>query len=54
MNKKYGKKYFLKYSTPSIYIDEILNSGINWPIKTNDGFPYFSGLDSYWTGYFST
>jgi hypothetical protein len=54
MNKKYGDKYFLKYSTPSIYIDEISNFNINWPIKTNDGFPYSSGINSYWTGYFSS
>jgi hypothetical protein len=54
MNKNHGDKYFLKYSTPSIYIDSISNCSIIWPIKTNDGFPYSSGPNSYWTGYFSS
>jgi hypothetical protein len=45
MNKHHGDKYFLKYSTPSNYVDALAKLNITWPVKKDDGFPYSSGLD---------
>ena len=48
------------YSTPSCYLkglydDLILNyPDFKWTEKTDDFFPYASGLNSYWTGYFTS
>lgn len=48
----------VQYSTPSIYIkaknDESINRGTEWPVKTDDGFPYANDEHSYWTGYFTS
>ena len=54
MNKHHGDKYFLKYSTPSNYVDALAKLNITWPVKKDDGFPYSSGLDQYWSGYFTS
>ena len=42
------------YSTPSCYLQSLLDSGISWPTKTDDFFPYASDPHAYWTGYFSS
>lgn len=54
MNEKFGDKYFFKYSTPSDYIDAIAAKNLTWKVKRDDGFPYYSGGDDYWTGYFTS
>ena len=33
MNENYGDKYFLRYSTPSDYIDAINKHNVEWPTK---------------------
>ena len=33
MNYNHGDNYFLKYSTPSNYIDALSKKNITWPIK---------------------
>jgi len=43
MNEVYSDRYFFKYSTPSNYIDEVFKLNITWPVKRDDGFPYFDG-----------
>jgi len=44
----------LIYSTPSNYLDAILQSGIEWPTRYDDLFPYSSDIDDFWTGYYSS
>ena len=54
MNENFGDKYFFKYSTPSDYIDAIAAKNLTWKVKRDDGFPYYSEGDDYWTGYFTS
>lgn len=48
----------LIYSTPSCYIqavnDAAASNNIEFPLKTDDFFPYASGGHNYWTGYFTS
>jgi len=46
---------YLTYSTPSCYLNALKgNTDMVYPIKSDDFFPYASGLHSYWTGYFTS
>lgn len=54
MNKHHGDKFFLKYSTPSNYVDAINKQNVTWPTKYDDMFPYSDNPDAYWTGYFTS
>lgn len=54
VNANYGDKYFLKYSTPSEYVDAINAKEVAWPTKYDDLFPYASGNTDFWTGYFTS
>jgi len=54
MNEHFGDKYFFKYSTPSEYVKAVSKYDIEWTTKYDDQFPYSSGGDDYWTGYFSS
>eukprot|EP00257_Ricinus_communis_P013468 XP_015570900.1 alpha-mannosidase At3g26720 [Ricinus communis] len=42
------------YSTPSIYTDAKYAADEQWPIKTEDFFPYADHPNAYWTGYFTS
>lgn len=42
------------YSTPSIYTDAKYEANEQWPIKTEDFFPYADHPNAYWTGYFTS
>ncbi|XP_044502287.1 alpha-mannosidase At3g26720-like isoform X3 [Mangifera indica] len=42
------------YSTPSIYTDAKYAANEEWPIKTEDFFPYADRANAYWTGYFTS
>ncbi|KAJ0047951.1 hypothetical protein Pint_16953 [Pistacia integerrima] len=42
------------YSTPSIYTDAKYAANEEWPIKTEDFFPYADRSNAYWTGYFTS
>ncbi|KAF8694238.1 hypothetical protein HU200_038373 [Digitaria exilis] len=42
------------YSTPSIYTDAKYAANEQWPLKTNDFFPYADNPNGYWTGYFTS
>ena len=43
------------YSTPACYLNAInKETGITWPTKKDDFFPYASSKQSYWTGYFTS
>ncbi|XP_066379439.1 probable alpha-mannosidase At5g13980 [Miscanthus floridulus] len=42
------------YSTPSIYTDAKYAANEQWPLKTNDFFPYADNPNAYWTGYFTS
>lgn len=44
----------LKYSTPSLYLKEINEQKLTYPIKTDDFFPYADEPHAYWTGYFTS
>ena len=54
VNEHNADKYFLKYSTPAIYIDAISKLNISWTVKRDDGFPNSDGPDEYWTGFFTS
>eukprot|EP00899_Mesostigma_viride_P025314 jgi/Mesvir1/5968/Mv00723-RA.2 len=42
------------YSTPSQYASAKHASNLQWPLKTDDFFPYADCPHCYWTGYFSS
>ncbi|XVF57695.1 hypothetical protein PTKIN_Ptkin07bG0002600 [Pterospermum kingtungense] len=42
------------YSTPSIYTDAKYAANEQWPLKTDDFFPYADKPNAYWTGYFTS
>ncbi|CAM8986736.1 unnamed protein product [Rhodiola kirilowii] len=42
------------YSTPSIYTDAKHAANEQWPLKSEDYFPYADRPNGYWTGYFSS
>ncbi|KAF5181502.1 Alpha-mannosidase [Thalictrum thalictroides] len=42
------------YSTPSIYTDVKYATKEQWPLKTDDFFPYADRVNAYWTGYFTS
>ena len=44
----------LLYSTPSIYAEAKLGQNMSWPLKTDDGMPYFDGPHAVWSGYFTS
>jgi lysosomal alpha-mannosidase len=46
--------YTIFYSTPACYTKAVQESGVAWTTKTADFFPYASGTDSFWTGYFTS
>ncbi|XP_073998825.1 lysosomal alpha-mannosidase-like isoform X2 [Rhodnius prolixus] len=56
---KYGNEYYsevnILYSTPSCYVQSLLESDIIWPFKDRDDFfPYSSYEGKYWTGYYTS
>ncbi|XP_052870890.1 lysosomal alpha-mannosidase-like, partial [Anopheles cruzii] len=42
------------YSTPSCYLKALHDTGITWPTKSDDFFPYASDPHSFWTGYYTS
>ncbi|KAI4375413.1 hypothetical protein MLD38_013285 [Melastoma candidum] len=42
------------YSTPSMYTDAKNAANEQWPVKTDDFFPYADHPNAYWTGYFTS
>ena len=44
----------LLYSTPDCYLSAITSGDQVYPRKEDDFFPYASGRNSYWTGYFTS
>ncbi|KAJ9703748.1 hypothetical protein PVL29_005156 [Vitis rotundifolia] len=42
------------YSTPSMYVDAKHATNEEWPLKTDDYFPYADRINAYWTGYFTS
>ncbi|OMO99297.1 hypothetical protein COLO4_13373 [Corchorus olitorius] len=42
------------YSSPSIYTDAKYAANEQWPLKTDDFFPYADKVNTYWTGYFTS
>ena len=54
MNENSDGKIRYKYSTPSQYIDALKKYNIQWPVKTDDGFPYSDEPNSYWTGFYTS
>ncbi|XP_055295901.1 lysosomal alpha-mannosidase-like isoform X2 [Sitodiplosis mosellana] len=49
-----GLKVNAFYSTPSCYLKSLYDSGIKFPTKSDDFFPYASDPHSFWTGYFTS
>ena len=41
-------------STPYMYLEALKAQEIEWPVKTDDMFPYADKPDEYWTGYYSS
>ena len=41
-------------STPQTFIDALKSENVNWPVKTNDFFPYSANKNSYWSGFFTS
>ncbi|KAK0401146.1 hypothetical protein QR680_015614 [Steinernema hermaphroditum] len=54
VNEKANKTVKVFYSTPSCYVDAVMNSGVHFETKTDDLFPYATGEHSFWTGYFTS
>lgn len=54
MNEFEGDKFFLKYSTPSQYVDALAKYDVKWPTKYDDMMPYADSPDSVWVGYYSS
>lgn len=54
--QKDGSNLNLIYSTPSCYVKAVHDSNKDreWPVKTDDFFPYGSDPHSFWTGYFTS
>lgn len=52
-NNKYDDITLL-YSTPSEYINALKEQDVEWPVRTDDMFPYADSEDNYWTGYFTS
>ena len=46
--------YNIFYSTPACYTKAVQEAGVTWTTKKTDFFPYASGTDSFWTGYFTS
>jgi len=44
----------VSYNTPGEYLDIIYPLKINYPVKTDDFFPYADKLNAYWTGFFTS
>lgn len=51
-NPQYNMK--LRYSTPSIYLQSVKNSKVNWSIREGDFFPYADRIHAYWTGFYTS
>ncbi|XP_067829073.1 lysosomal alpha-mannosidase [Heptranchias perlo] len=49
-----GSDVNVLYSTPSCYLYELNKANLNWPVKTDDFFPYADGPHQFWTGYFTS
>jgi len=49
-----GSNVNLFYSTPSCYLNSVLQSNKTFTTKSDDFFPYSSDKHSYWTGYFTS
>ncbi|XP_041448156.1 LOW QUALITY PROTEIN: lysosomal alpha-mannosidase-like [Drosophila obscura] len=47
-------KYHVFYSTPGCYLNALHQTLATWPNKTQDFFPYASGSNSFWTGYYTS
>ena len=45
-----------KYSTPEDYIEELAaaSENVEYPLKTDDFFPYADKPNAYWSGYFTS
>jgi lysosomal alpha-mannosidase len=52
-NEEYDD-FKLAYSTPGEYLKAVHDSGVTFPVKYADQFPYAEKAFSYWTGYFSS
>lgn len=44
----------IKYATLSEYFNAVAGENIDWPVYTDDFFPYADGADAYWTGFYTT
>jgi len=49
-----GSNVNVFYSTPSCYLKSLQESGLTWPTKSDDFFPYASDPHAYWSGYFTS
>jgi lysosomal alpha-mannosidase len=49
-----GSNVNIFYSTPSCYLKSLQESGLTWPTKSDDFFPYASDPHAYWSGYFTS
>ncbi|VDP14015.1 unnamed protein product [Soboliphyme baturini] len=47
-------KVNVMYSTPACYLKALLESGVPFPKKVDDFFPYEMEANSYWSGYFTS
>mmetsp|Transcript_30442 Transcript_30442/g.29829 ORF Transcript_30442/g.29829 Transcript_30442/m.29829 type:complete len:132 (-) Transcript_30442:773-1168(-) len=44
----------LIYSTPSDYLNAIIDQDLTFPVKYDDMFPYADQAEDFWTGYFTS
>ena len=51
---KQDKRLNVFYSTPERYVKAKLSSGIDFPVRTGDFYPYADGPNAYWTGFFTS
>jgi lysosomal alpha-mannosidase len=50
-----GYNMTLFYSTPGDYLKAVHKvKDVEWPVKTDDFFPYADNIHAYWTGYFTS
>ena len=44
----------IQYATLDDYFQAVNKENVDWPVYTDDFFPYADNSDAYWTGFYTT